>query len=47
MPTNASEMITKDNLNKKALQELLLYYLRERVEKNNIQLEAACSYEYL
>ncbi len=39
MPTNASEMITKDNLNKKALQELLLYYLRERVEKNNIQLK--------
>ena len=39
MPTNASEMITKDNLNKKALQELLLYYLRERIEKNNIQLK--------
>ena len=38
-PTNASEMITKDNLNKKALQELLLYYLRERVEKKNIQLK--------
>ena len=39
MPTNASEMITRDNLNKKALQELLLYYLRERVEKKNIQLK--------
>ena len=39
MPTNAAEMITKDNLNKKALQELLLYYLRERVEKKNIQLK--------
>jgi len=39
MPTNVSEMITKDNLNKKALQELLLYYLRERVEKKNIQLK--------
>ena len=39
MPTNASEMITRDNLNKKALQELLLYYLRERVGKKNIQLK--------
>ena len=39
MPTNVSEMITRDNLNKKALQELLLYYLRERVEKKNIQLK--------
>ena len=39
MPTNTSEMITKDKLNKKALQELLLYYLRERVEKKNIQLK--------
>ena len=39
MPTNASEMITKDNLNRKALQELLLYYLRERIEKKNIQLK--------
>lgn len=38
MPTNTSEMITRDKLNKKALQELLLYYLRERVEKKNIQL---------
>ena len=26
MPTNTSEMITRDNLNKKALQELLLYH---------------------
>ena len=39
MPTNVSEMITRDNLNKKALQELLLYYLRERVGKKNIQLK--------
>ena len=39
MPTNTSEMITRDRLNKKALQELLLYYLRERVEKKNIQLK--------
>ena len=39
MPTNVSEMITKENLNRKALQELLLYYLRERIEKKNIQLK--------
>ena len=39
MLTNVSEMITRDNLNKKALQELLLYYLRERVGKKNIQLK--------
>ncbi len=39
MPTNASEMISRENLNKKASQELLLYYLRERIEKKNIQLK--------
>ena len=39
MPTNVSEMISRENLNKKALQELLLYYLRERDEKKNIQLK--------
>ena len=39
MPTNTSEMISRSNLNRKALQELLLYYLRERVEKKNIQLK--------
>lgn len=38
-PTNATEMITKENLNRKALQELLLYYLRERHIKKNIQLK--------
>ena len=39
MPSNAAEMITRENLNKKALQEVLLYYLRERVGKKNIQLK--------
>ncbi|MCA4793228.1 type IIG restriction enzyme/methyltransferase [Myroides odoratimimus] len=35
-PSNKTEFVSKDNLNKKALQELLLYYLRERIdEKNN------------
>ena len=38
-PTNVSEMITRDNLNRKALQELLLYYLRERHINKNIQLK--------
>ena len=38
-PTNTSEMITRDDLNRKALQELLLYYLRERHTKKNFQLK--------
>ena len=38
-PTNVGEMITKDDLNRKALQELLLYYLRERHTGKNIQLK--------
>ncbi len=38
-PTNASEMITREDLNRKAFQELLLYYLRERHTKKNYQLK--------
>jgi len=38
-PTNVSEMITREDLNRKALQELLLYYLRERHAKKNFQLK--------
>ncbi len=38
-PTNTGEMVTKEDLNKKALQELLLYYLRERHTGKNIQLK--------
>ncbi|MFN0214302.1 MAG: Eco57I restriction-modification methylase domain-containing protein, partial [Saprospiraceae bacterium] len=34
-PKNTAEMVTPDNLNRKALQELVLYYLRERVEHEN------------
>ncbi len=35
-PSNSAEMVSLDNLNKKAMQELLLYYLRERIiHKNN------------
>ena len=38
-PTNVGEMITQEDLNRKALQELLLYYLRERHTNKNIQLK--------
>ncbi|MCK4529734.1 MAG: type II restriction endonuclease, partial [Candidatus Marinimicrobia bacterium] len=34
-PTNKSEMTTKDDLNAKAMRELLLYYLDERVKHKN------------
>lgn len=34
-PSNISDMITSDNLNKKALHETVLYYIREREEENN------------
>lgn len=36
-PTNKSEMVSADNLNAKAFQELVLYYLRERIIENNIE----------
>lgn len=39
MPSNISEMITRSNINKKAMQEMLLYYLRERVGNKNIDLK--------
>lgn len=34
-PSNKAEFLTETNLNRKALQELLLYYLRERVDNHN------------
>lgn len=34
-PSNKSEMITKENLDKKAMQELVYYYLVERIENGN------------
>ena len=34
-PSNKVEFISERNLNKKALQELLLYYLRERIDHKN------------
>ena len=36
---NSPEMILRNDINRKALQEIVLYYLRERVEKKNIQLK--------
>jgi adenine-specific DNA-methyltransferase len=38
-PTNKAEMITTQNLNKKAFQELVLYYMRERITHKNLELK--------
>lgn len=38
-PVNKSEMISVANLNCKALQELVLYYMRERITHKNIELK--------
>ncbi len=38
-PTNKAEMPTTQNLNSKALQELVLYYLRERITEKNLELK--------
>lgn len=38
-PSNKNEMISADNANKKALHELILYYLTERHAKENVQLK--------
>ena len=38
-PINKSEMISVNNLNGKALQELILYYLRERITHKNTELK--------
>ena len=35
---NAGEMIKPENLNNKALQELVLYYLRERITLKNLEI---------
>ncbi|GAB2686712.1 TaqI-like C-terminal specificity domain-containing protein [Mucilaginibacter koreensis] len=37
-PGNKADMITKDNLNAKAMHELILYFLRERFNNKNISL---------
>ena len=38
-PSNKAEMPTIENLNKKGMQELLLYFLRERITKKNIDIK--------
>jgi adenine-specific DNA-methyltransferase len=38
-PTNRAEMLKVDNINTKALQELVLYYLRERILHKNLEIK--------
>jgi len=38
-PTNKSEMVTTEKLNAKAFQELMLYYLRERITHKNLEVK--------
>lgn len=38
-PTSRAEMVTKERLNVKAFQELVLYYLRERITQKNIEVK--------
>ena len=38
-PINKMEMLRCDNINKKAMQELVLYYLRERLTHKNIHIK--------
>ncbi|MGO1245636.1 MAG: DUF7149 domain-containing protein [Sphingobacteriaceae bacterium] len=38
-PANRSEMLTKSNINTKAFQELVLYYLRERITHKNLEVK--------
>lgn len=38
-PTNKGEMISKTKLNTKAFQELILYYLRERITHKNLEVK--------
>ena len=38
-PTNKAEMVRKENVNTKAFQELVLYFLRERITHKNLELK--------
>jgi len=38
-PSNRNEMLSESKPNSKAFQELVLYYLRERIEENNIDIK--------
>lgn len=37
-PNNAAEMIRTDDINRKAFHELVLYYMRERITLNNLEV---------
>ena len=48
-PSNKTEMPTQENLNSKAFQELVLYYLRERISDGNLEIKhliATNNYEW-
>jgi len=48
-PTNKNEMLKVDNIDTKAFQELILYYLRERITAKNLELKylvASSIYEW-
>lgn len=38
-PTNRAEMLSKEKINTKAFQELVLYYLRERITHKNLEVK--------
>ena len=38
-PSNKTEMISQKNINSKALQEMVLYFLRERITHKNLELK--------
>jgi len=38
-PTNKAEMVSTNHINKKAFQELVLYYLRERITLKNLEIK--------
>ena len=38
-PTNRAEMLSKEKINVKAFQELVLYYLRERIAQKNLEVK--------
>ncbi|MEQ8532407.1 MAG: type II restriction endonuclease, partial [Imperialibacter sp.] len=38
-PSNKGEMLKQENINGKALQELVLYYLRERITAKNLEIK--------
>ena len=38
-PSSKAEMLTREKINVKAFQELLLYYLRERITQKNIEIK--------